>query len=240
MKPIESVPALKRRARLLARGAGIPLHAALDRIAAEHGYAGWSRLSARLAEAGIARAFHARLAPGDLVLLGGRPGQGKTLMGLRLAAEAVRAGNRSAFFTLEYSRRDMSDRLRAIGMAASDLAGAFTFDTSEAISAGHVAANLRAAPPGTLAVIDYMQILDQDRTKPGLMEQVTALRAFARHAGATIVLISQIDRSYDSSAKPFPDFGDVRLPNPLDLSLFDKACFLNAGKARFHDRSPPG
>ncbi len=33
--------------------------------------------------------------------------------------------------------------------------------------------------------------------------------------------------------KPFPDLDDVRLPNPLDLSLFDKLCFLNGGDIRF-------
>ncbi|RUU73632.1 DNA helicase, partial [Mesorhizobium sp. M7A.T.Ca.TU.009.01.3.1] len=40
--------------------------------------------------------------------------------------------------------------------------------------------------------------------------------------------------SYDPAKKPCPDIGDVRLPNPLDLSLFDKTCFLNKGEIRFH------
>ena len=47
------------------------------------------------------------------------------------------------------------------------------------------------------------------------------------------VLISQIDRSYDPSKKPFPGLDDVRLPNPLDLKLFDKACFVHDGEMRF-------
>ena len=98
MTSIESIPLLKRRARLLAREAGIPLAAALDRIAASQGWSSWSLLAARAAERGAARAFHARLAPGDLALLGARPGQGKTLMGLRLALEAAHAGHASAFF----------------------------------------------------------------------------------------------------------------------------------------------
>ena len=42
---------LKRRAKLLAREAGIPLHAAQDRIAQTEGFASWSLLSARYAEA---------------------------------------------------------------------------------------------------------------------------------------------------------------------------------------------
>lgn len=65
------------------------------------------------------------------------------------------------------------------------------------------------------------------------MVQIRALRSFARERGLVLVFISQIDRSYDSASKPFPDIGDIRLPNPLDLSLFDKACFLNKGEIQF-------
>ena len=61
----------------------------------------------------------------------------------------------------------------------------------------------------------------------------TALRAFARERGLSIVFVSQIDRSYDPSRKPVPGIQDVRLPNPLDLTLFDKAVFLNNGEVRF-------
>ena len=69
------------------------------------------------------------------------------------------------------------------------------------------------------------------------MDQVRALKAFARERGATLVFISQIDRSYDPSKKPCPDLEDVRLPNPLDLKLFDKTCFLNDGKVHFRAAS---
>ncbi len=48
-----------------------------------------------------------------------------------------------------------------------------------------------------------------------------------------MVFIAQIDRSFEVARKPLPDIGDIRLPNPLDLQLFDKACFLNNGKMVF-------
>lgn len=65
------------------------------------------------------------------------------------------------------------------------------------------------------------------------MVQIPMLRSFARDRGLILVFISQIDRSYDPSKKPFPELGDIRLPNPLDLSLFDKTCFLNKGEIQF-------
>ena len=82
-------------------------------------------------------------------------------------------------------------------------------------------------------VIDYLQLLDQRRETPELMVQVLALKSFAKERGLILVFISQIERSYDPSAKPCPDLGDVRLPNPLDLKLFDKTCFLNDGEVRY-------
>ncbi|BAV47179.1 replicative DNA helicase [Mesorhizobium loti] len=225
---------LKRQARLLSREAKIPLHQALDRIAAQEGFASWSLLAAKLSETAPASRLFAQLAPGDLVLVGARPGHGKTLMSLELAVEAMKSGHRSVFFTLEYTQRDVLERFRAIGVEPARFDGLFEFDTSDAISAGYIVRMLVSAPPGTLAVIDYLQLLDQKRENPGLMDQVRTLKAFARDSGVILVFISQIDRSYDPAKKPVPDISDVRLPNPLDLSLFDKACFLNEGEIRFH------
>lgn len=47
-----------------------------------------------------------------------------------------------------------------------------------------------------------------------------------------IVQISQIDRSFDTAGLPMPSLEHVRLPNPLDLSLFDKAWFINDWQMR--------
>lgn len=237
MKPSAPVHRLKRRAKLLARTHDLPLHAALDRVAREEGFASWSMLAYRLkGEPGdgiTADAVFAGLVPGDLLLIGARPGQGKTLMGLKLAVEAMRAGRRSVFFSLEYTPLDMAGRFRAIGVEPAWLDARFTFDDSDAICAGHVMETLADAPAGTFAAIDYLQLLDQRRDKPALDAQIRALRAFARARGIVLAFISQIDRSYDPAAKPLPDLADVRLPNALDLSLFSKACFLHAGRMSF-------
>jgi replicative DNA helicase len=75
---------------------------------------------------------------------------------------------------------------------------------------------------------DYLQLLDQKRENPELMSQFRTLASFDR--GLILVFVSQIDRSYDPSTKPCPDLTDVRLPNPLDLKLFNKTCFMSNGK----------
>ncbi len=224
---------LKRKARLLSRQQNIPLHAALDRIAAGEGFEGWSLLAARTGAAIPVGELYSRLKPGDLVLIGARPGHGKTLMSLRLAVEAMRSGNRGILFTLEDTERMVHDRFRVIGADHAEFAALFDFDSSDAISADYIVEKLAAAPRGTLAVVDYLQLLDQKREKPELMTQIRTLRTFARERGVIVVFISQIDRSYDPALKPLPCIEDIRLPNPLDLALFDKMVFLNNGRVQF-------
>lgn len=225
--------ALKRKAKLLSRNEHIPLHEALDRIAINEGFGCWSLLAAKAAAIAPARKLFAQLAPGDLVLIGARPGHGKTLMSLELAVEAMKSGSRGVFFTLEYTEKDVLDRFRALGVDPVHFNGLFELDNSDAINADYIVKALASAPRGTLVVIDYLQLLDQRRENPELTVQVRALQSFARARGLIMVFISQIDRSYDPSKKPCPDIEDVRLPNPLDLKLFSKTCFLHDGEVRF-------
>jgi replicative DNA helicase len=224
---------LKRTAKTLSRQKGIPLHAALDRIAAEEGFKAWSLLAAKAAAAAPASKLFARLRPGDLVLVAARPGHGKTLMSLELAVAAMKAGHRAAFFTLEYKEKDVWGHLRDLGVDQTRFQELFDLDCSDAISADYIEKKMATAQRGSVVVVDYLQLLDQKRENPPLMAQVRALKTFARDRGLIVVFISQIDRSYDPSTKPCPDLEDVRLPNPLDLQLFDKTCFLSNGEVRF-------
>jgi len=223
---------LKRRARTLSREERIPLNKALDRIARQEGLNSWSLLAARVAATTPSGELLAKLNPGDLVLLGARPGHGKTLMGLKLIVEAMKLGHRGVFFTLEYNETDVVSRFKTVGGDIAIFNDLFEFDNSDAINADYIMDRLASAQPGTVVVIDYLQLLDQKRSNPELMVQVRALKTFARDNCLIIVFISQIDRSYDAAAKPCPDLADVRLPNPLDLSLFDKSCFMNNGQVR--------
>lgn len=232
MKLSAPVHRLKRKAKELAREDGIPLHLALDRVAIGEGFGAWSLLAAKSAETLSAEGILARLEPGDLLLIGARPGHGKTLLSLQLAIAARRAGHRAVFFTLEYTAKDLLGRFRALGVEPAQFEMLFTFDDSDAISADHIMRVLAEAPRGTLAVVDYLQLLDQKRGNPELSVQINALKAFAQARGVILAFISQIDRSYDPAVKPCPDLDDIRLPNPLDLSLFSKTCFLNNSEVR--------
>lgn len=233
MKLSAPVFRLKRQAKLLSRDAGIPLNKALDRIAVDEGFQSWSLLATRYAATSPAVAMLRRLEPGDLVLLGARPGYGKTLMALELIAETIKSGGRGVFYTLEWTESEVLQRLRSIGADPDTWQDAFAVDTSDAISADYIIDRSRDAPRGTVVVVDYLQLLDQQRTKPPIDGQVSALKSFTNDTGVIIVFLSQIDRIYDPSAKTMPDMADIRMPNPLDLTLFTKTCFLHDGDVRF-------
>ncbi|WP_316224427.1 MULTISPECIES: DNA helicase [unclassified Bradyrhizobium] len=233
MKLSAPIYQLKRRAKLMARDKKIPLHTALDRIARDEGFARWSLLSARVATGMATSDMLSRLSDGDLLLLGARPGHGKTLLGLQLLLDAVRDGRRGVFFTLEYTEQETRERIRALEGETSAISAALEIATSDDICADYIIRYLGDASRGTVAVIDYLQVLDQQRNKPELSEQIGTLQEFARKTGTILAFISQIDRSYDPETSPLPDMKDIRLPNRVDLGLFSKACFLHEGKAQF-------
>ena len=233
MKLSAPVHRLRRKAKLLRRKEALPLHAALDRVAIEEGYRSWSLLVEKQAEAFSPGLLLSRLSTGDLVIVAGRPGHGKTLLGLTLAAETVKAGGRSVLFSLEYTALDVAARLRTLGVDPHGRDVHFEADCSDAISAAYIIDRLGTAPRGALVVIDYLQLLDQRRETPELAVQVRLLRTFAKDRGLILVFLSQVDRAYELSGKTFPDIGDIRLPNPVELRLFDKACFVSKGEVRF-------
>lgn len=218
---------LKRRAKLLARKTKIPLHEAQDRIAHDEGFPAWSALSASIASGLTPISLLPSLTDGDMLLLGARPGHGKTMLGMRLLIDAAREGRRSVFFTLEYTEQEVIDRIHAIDSKVH----VPEIVTSEEISADFIIRHLATAQRGTVAVIDYLQILDQQRTKPALGEQVERLSQFAQTTGVILAFISQVDRSFDTTRGTLPRLTDLRLPNAVPSDVFTKACFLHAGQA---------
>ena len=174
-----------------------------------------------------------KLQPGDLVLLAARPGEGKTLLGIKLAVESVARGNQAAIFTLEFTEADVERCCNTIGIDLARYREGMRIDTSDHISAPYIAAQLASASPGTLVVIDYLQLLDQKRENPDLRDQVAQLKRLAAERKAIVVCLSQVDRRYDPESKACPGFEDIRLPNPVDFSSFDKACFLSRGRMNF-------
>lgn len=219
----------------MARNDGIALNEALDQIARDEGFARWSLLSASMSSGPLSKTILSRLEYGDLLLLAGRPGQGKTVLGLKLLMDAARSDRRAMLFTLEFTEEQARRRLRTLDEGSGVVADRIEISTSDEISADYIMTYMAGSKPGTIAVIDYLQLLDQRRSKPALSEQLQSLGAFARETGVILGFISQVDRSFEAAEKRLPDIADIRLPNFVDLGLFNKACFLHDGEAQLQD-----
>ena len=221
---------LKRHAKLLARDNDVRLHEALNQIAKKEGFDSWSHLASNYSKATPATKIIKQLCSGDMVLIGGRPGHGKTLLGLELIALAKEVDRTGYVFTLDYNESDVWDRIEELGFDPEGFERPVV-DTSDNICAAYII-ECFAKTHDALIVVDYLQLLDQRRSNPPLDEQVRALKAFACERGAIVVMISQIDRAFELSSIGLPGVDDIRLPNPVDLSLFNKRCFVHEGKVQ--------
>lgn len=233
MKLSAPVHRLRRNARNLARRENITLSRALDRIASAEGFSSWNRLASVLRKAAPSARLLEMLEPGELLLLAARPGHGKTRLGLELLEDASDRGLRAVFFSSEFSHRELYDLHPAIRNADPGRKSIETVLT-DTLDANTVADCLAGSAGGLIAVVDYMQVLDQHRSSPELSEQIETLKTFTVRTGARLVLLSQVHRSYDPKQRDLPGWADIRLPNPVDLSLFDKGCFLNDGHLAVH------
>jgi replicative DNA helicase len=230
MKLSAPVFRLKREARTLARSKAIALNRALDEIAVREGFRSWSHLASVVRGLGLSTRLLSALEPGDLVILGARPGQGKTVLGIELLAEAAMSGRSSVFFSSECSYCDVRSKLSGSGYHDLEKSENFQIVLSDSVCAGKVQETLADSAPGTIAVIDYLQVMDQHRSQPPLGDQIEDLRRFAKTRRTTLVFLSQVHRSYDPKIRPLPGFADIRTTNPVDLSHFDKGCFLHEGE----------
>lgn len=223
---------LKRTAKTLSRDTDIPLHKALDQVARSEGFRSWSQLAAKCTTKPAAKQLLNAFAPGDLVLLAARPEHGKTMLSLDLLSQAAAISCPAHFFTLEYNDEAATRALN------SRNAKGVVLDTSNDICADHIITVLNGIK-GAVAAIDYMQLLDQKRSHPPLADQMAVLKLFALDTGAILIFTAQIDRSFDQKNRPMPEVQDLRLPNPVNLGIIDKICFLHSGQLQLANPSMP-
>lgn len=201
---------LKRTAKSISRSEKIPLNQALKRVAIKEGFNSWSELaSSPLSFSSAVRLFN-ELKCGELVLLGSRPQQGKTAMALRLIVEAMKRGHRGVFFTLDYNGKDVEELFAKIDVNPKIFDSYFELDNTDNIDAPYIIQKLKTAQRGTFIVIDFLQLLDQRRQSPTISIQLESLKSFIDERGLIVVITSQIDRSYELTAKPFPNLSDIR------------------------------
>ncbi|MFQ1701545.1 DNA helicase [Loktanella agnita] len=126
---------LKRQAKRLAREKGIKLHEALNWIAINEGFKDWSHLATSYSKTTPAYEILSQLNPSDIMLIGARPGHGKTFLGLELTALAAKNNRTGYVFSLDYNEADVWKRFEGLGFDPKEHGRSVVVDTSDDICA---------------------------------------------------------------------------------------------------------
>lgn len=177
---------------------------------------------------------------GQLVVVAGRPGMGKSAAALHFMASAARQGTPVCFFSLEMRDTQLSDRLligRSRVDAAQYRAGSITSDDWSSLE--RVEAELAALPvsisdrPSTsmahiraqcrrmhrrgkcgMAVIDYLQLLDGDDRQPSREREVAnmsrAAKQLAKELDIPVIILAQLSRRVEERPDKTPLLSDLR------------------------------
>lgn len=226
---------LKSRAKTIKKDSGITMTEALDQVAQIEGYLSWSLLHTqqKLVIPKTKQEVLEYLLPGDLMLIGARPGLGKTQFALDILVQALDEGRHCYFFSLEYTHTKISKYFHQL-LGENFNARCLSIDLSDNISASHIIEKTRNTISTTdIIVVDYLQLLDQKRSNPEIQDQIKILKNYAREKKCIIIFISQLDRSFDENKKLLPKINDVRMPNEFDITLFNKLMLIHGGRQLF-------
>lgn len=180
------------------------------------------------------------LRPGQLVIIGARPGVGKSVIAANLAAHACKAGHGVHFASLEMTRREVMSRMLS-ATASVDLSLLMNHRVTESdwkrISDKAMAVNswplwvdetpsqslqqLRSRARTTagrvdlgLVVVDYLQLMrPRDRKVPReqqVGEMSEGLKALAKELGVPVVALAQVNRGPMDRQDKRPAMSDLR------------------------------
>jgi len=230
MKLSSPIHVLKSQAKELKKSQSLSMIEALNQIAQGEGYSSWSLLQSK-----NSRPFPTSYSEildffneGDLILIGARPSMGKTSFTIGLFVQAIQKKEaKNFYFSLSEVHRDVAGRITQYDETIGHNNQFLRLDYSNDISADYIIEMTKGSiSKNSLIIVDYLQLLDEKRINPTLQEQIDRLKIYAKETGCIIIFISQIRREIENQKNKLPKLNDIRLPNPLDLSLFNKIILL--------------
>ncbi len=193
------------------------------------------------------------LGAGDLVIVGARPGMGKTAFALNLATNIARTSQKSVcIFSLEMSKEQLVQRmlssealvestaLRSGNLTPDDwnkLAKASTFlsecdiyiDDTTGINVTGMKAKLRRMKNLGLVVIDYLQLMQSDRKIDNRVQEVSEisrnLKLLAKELKVPVICCAQLSRTNESRTNKRPMLSDLRDSGAIEQDA-DMVMFL--------------
>ena len=195
--------------------------------------------------------------PGDLILIGARPSVGKTAFAMNIAMNAASKKKTVAVFQLEMSKEQLVSRLLSSesfidnyklrsGVISEDEwskiaeAGAriaecdIYIDDTPSITVTAMKAKLRRLKKIDLVIIDYLQLMQVDKTTGNRVHEVSEisrnLKIMAKELGVPVVTCAQLSRGPESRDNKRPMLSDLRdsgaIEQDADVVMFLYRDFL--------------
>lgn len=174
----------------------------------------------------------------DFILLGARPGMGKTSFALNIARNAaVNAHKRVAFFSLEMSKEQLASRLLSteamVGgtklrtgklsedewihiIEAGDILSKtqMYFDDNPSITVGEMKAKIRRLRDVDLVVVDYLQLMNASGKNDNRVQEISKItrnmKILAKELNVPVLMLSQLARDSEKRTNHRPVLSDLR------------------------------
>lgn len=187
---------------------------------------------------------------GHLVIVGARPGMGKSSFMLCLALHLAKKGYKTLIFSLEMSAQELGERMFSIlsGVPLSSIRSGFLSEEDMAIltdtalqiiklpivindagslSPMDIKLNIRDVKPNVVFV-DYLQLVRYEKAYASRQEEVAyisrSLKAMAKDLNVCVVALSQLSRNVEHRADKRPTLADLResgqIEQDADLVMF--------------------
>lgn len=189
--------------------------------------------------------------PGNLVLVGARPGVGKSALGVDIALTVARHGHETALFSLEMGKDEIAERLTAryakidmdtlIDNTLNDDEWRRLGDTAEWLSklplwlvddvprltVSKIRSLARTKPNLKLIVVDYIQLMTAEGKHEKRYQAIGSisrgLKLLSKELQIPIVALSQLNRDADETRRP--ELKDLRESGDLEQDA-DKVMLL--------------
>lgn len=179
-----------------------------------------------------------QMGPGDLIIVGARPGMGKTSFAMNIAVNVAKTKKAVAIFSLEMSAEQLVHRILSseamidskalrtgqlkneqwehLARVTDDLSGTDIYiDDTSAITSTEMKSKLRRVKNLGLVVIDYIGLMQSTANTDNRAQQVGEisrnLKIMAKELGVPIVCCAQLNRGTEQRG------GDAKKPTLADL-----------------------
>ena len=175
----------------------------------------------------------------DLIILGARPGMGKTAFALNVVRNvAINSGKTVCFFSLEMSRDQLAQRMLSseagipseklrngeleddewtrLALAGDNLSKAnIYFDETSNITVPEMKAKIRRMPKVDLVVVDYLGLMKSARNIDNRVQEVSEitrnLKIMAKDLKVPVIACAQLSRGTETKGKSHkPALSDLR------------------------------